>query len=97
MDNKEMREKFEKWFGSQTNANNDTILAQMIYKGFQAGYQAAQSEVQGKLNELVNAALEVVAWDWSDNDSDCVRDMARLRKVAERIDAARAAQEKEND
>ena len=37
--------------------------------------------------ELLTAALNVVAWDWSNNDSDCVRDMEKLRNVAERIEA----------
>jgi hypothetical protein len=36
--------------------------------------------------QLVNAALDVTAWDWSDNDRECVDDMRVLGEVADRAD-----------
>ena len=36
--------------------------------------------------DLLSAALNVVAWDWSDNDEDCVRDMDKLREVSHRLE-----------
>ena len=30
------------------------------------------------LEKVLHAARDVVQWDWSDNDADCVADIARL-------------------
>lgn len=37
-----------------------------------------------ELHALRQAAADVVAWDWSDNDEECVRDMERLRALVEK-------------
>ena len=34
-----------------------------------------------KLNDVVEAAKSVVAWDWSENDRDCTNDMAKLEQA----------------
>lgn len=33
--------------------------------------------------ELERAAREVVKWDWSENDADCVADIERLRNAVD--------------
>jgi len=38
----------------------------------------AQAEKVEKMEKVVEAAVKVVAWDWSDNDEDCVADMRLL-------------------
>lgn len=45
-------------------------------------------EARAALGALVKAALDVTAWDWSDNDSACVRDMKTLGELADTIHAA---------
>lgn len=38
------------------------------------------------LRLLLIAVQEVTAWDWSDNDRECVADMASLAEIAGRIE-----------
>ena len=35
----------------------------------------------GVMDAVLDAARDVVRWDWSDNDEDCVDDIERLRKA----------------
>jgi len=45
----------------------------------------AQAVNAEKLVKVAEAAEKVVAWDWSDNDVDCVADMSRLRDAVEAL------------
>jgi hypothetical protein len=46
-----------------------------------AGYASVPPQpVPPRDARLRDLALEVVKWDWSDNDEDCVADMERLRR-----------------
>ena len=44
--------------------------------------QAAKAE---KLEKIAKAAMKVVAWDWSDNDADCVADMRLLMAAIDEL------------
>lgn len=35
---------------------------------------------------VVEAAKDVVAWDWSDNDADCVQDMQKLKDALTKLE-----------
>ena len=38
-----------------------------------------------RLRLIESAARDVVRWDWSDNDEDCVDDIERLRKAVNAV------------
>lgn len=37
------------------------------------------------LEKVLHAARDVVRWDWSENDEDCVDDIARLRHAVDAV------------
>ena len=39
----------------------------------------------GVMGAVLGAARDVVRWDWSDNDEDCVDDIERLRKAVNAV------------
>ena len=39
----------------------------------------------GAMTAVLDAARDVVRWDWSDNDEDCVDDIERLRKAVNAV------------
>ena len=39
----------------------------------------------GAMDAALKAARDVVRWDWSDNDEDCVDDIERLRKAVNAV------------
>jgi hypothetical protein len=39
----------------------------------------------GVMDAVLNAARDVVRWDWSTNDEDCVADIERLRKAVSAV------------
>lgn len=39
----------------------------------------------GAMDAVLKAARDVVRWDWSDNDEDCVDDIERLRKAVNAV------------
>ena len=39
-----------------------------------------------KINAVIEAAKDVVAWDWSENDADCVNDMQVLKDALNKLD-----------
>lgn len=41
----------------------------------------AQADKVEKLEKVAAAAWDVAAWDWSDNDADCVADIAKLERA----------------
>lgn len=51
----------------------------------QFDWLCAQAAKVEKLEAVAAAAREVVAWDWSDNDADCVADIAKLEMALDAL------------
>jgi len=44
-----------------------------------------QADKVAKLEKVAEAARDVVAWDWSDNDAECVGDIAKLERALDAL------------
>lgn len=51
----------------------------------QFDWLCAQAAKVEKLEKVAEAAGGVVAWDWSDNDADCVADIAKLGRALDAL------------
>lgn len=47
----------------------------------QFDWLCAQAAKVKKLETVAAAAFNVVGWDWSDNDADCVADIEKLKQA----------------
>jgi len=60
-------------------------FAEVSQRQMEAGLRKMLTELgwtpPGAMDAVLDAARDVVRWDWSDNDEDCVDDIERLRKA----------------
>ena len=56
-----------------------------IISAEQFDYLCRQSEKVAKLEKVVDAAVNVVRWDWHDIDEECVADIARLEEALDAL------------
>jgi len=57
----------------------------VIISAVQFEYLYGQAAKVEKMEKVVEAAVKVVTWDWSDNDADCVADMRLLWAAVEAL------------